>query len=127
MADLKVNDGGTVKTPERIFVVGASNTLFQVNYVIANNASQTPVTVWDAIFTTTYRLLLRLHHLQLLLRRQGTLPKLQLHRLLQGLTRVNRHPLRLTTLDRSSDADYFKTSKSTTTTFGTSNTTSLLL
>ena len=53
MADLKVNDGGTVKTPERIFVVGASNTLFQVNYVIANNASQTPVTVWDAIFTTS--------------------------------------------------------------------------
>ena len=53
MADLKVNDGGTVKTPERIFVVGVSNTLFQVNYVIANNASQTPVTVWDAIFTTS--------------------------------------------------------------------------
>ena len=53
MADLKVNDGGTAKTPERIFTVGASNTLFQVNYVIANNASQTPVTVWDAIFTTS--------------------------------------------------------------------------
>ena len=51
MADLKVNDGGTVKTPERIFVIGASNTLFQVNYV-ANNASQTPVTA-DAIFTTS--------------------------------------------------------------------------
>ena len=53
MADLKVNDGGTVKTPERIFTVGANNTLFQVNYVIVNNASQTPVTVWDAIFTTS--------------------------------------------------------------------------
>ena len=53
MADLKVNDGGTVKTPERIFTVGASNTLYQVNYVVANNASQTPVTVWDAIFTTS--------------------------------------------------------------------------
>ena len=52
MADLKVNDGGTVKTPERIFTVGASNTLYQVNYVVANNASQTPVTVWDAIYTT---------------------------------------------------------------------------
>ncbi len=52
MADLKVNDGGTAKTPERIFTVGASNTLYQVNYVIANNASQTPVTVWDAIFQT---------------------------------------------------------------------------
>lgn len=53
MADLKVNDGGTVKTPERIFTVGASNTLYQVNYVVANNASQTPVTVWDAIFATS--------------------------------------------------------------------------
>ena len=97
MADLKVNDGGTVKTPERIFVVGASNTLFQVNYVIANNASQTPpVTVWDAIFTTSRTTSFTTStSFTTTFATTKTLPELRLHRLLQDLTRANRHLLRL--------------------------------
>ena len=52
MTDLKVNHNGTLKTPERVFTKGYSGTLYQVNYVVANNASQSPVTVWNAVFTT---------------------------------------------------------------------------
>ena len=50
---LKVNHAGTVKEPERIFAKGDSGTIFQVNYVLVNNASNVPTTAWTAIYTTS--------------------------------------------------------------------------
>lgn len=50
---IKVKHSGTIKDAEQIFVKGDQGTLYQVNYAMVNNASQTPVTVWDAIFATS--------------------------------------------------------------------------
>lgn len=127
MADLKVNDGGTAKTPERIFTVGANNTLFQVNYVIANNASQTPVTVWDAIFTTsrTTSFTTSTSFTTTFSTTGGTTQTTTTSFATSFDTSQSTSASTTTSFNTSqSTTTTFSTSKNTTTTFGTSNTTS---
>ena len=53
MVSLKVWNGSALKDPDMIIAKGSTDTLFEVNYVVVNNSSQTPVTVWQAISQTT--------------------------------------------------------------------------
>ena len=48
MPTIYVNDSGTLKEPERIFIHGNNGTIRQVNYIIINNAG-TLATAWSAI------------------------------------------------------------------------------
>lgn len=53
MVSLKVWNGSALKDPDMIIAKGSTDTLFEVNYVVVNNSSQNPVTVWQAISQTT--------------------------------------------------------------------------
>lgn len=53
MVSLKVWNGSALKDPDMIIAKGNTDTLFEVNYVVVNNSSQNPVTVWQAISQTT--------------------------------------------------------------------------
>jgi len=53
VVSLKVWNGSALKDPDMIIAKGSTDTLFEVNYVVVNNSSQNPVTVWQAISQTT--------------------------------------------------------------------------
>jgi len=53
VVSLKVWSGSALKDPDMIIAKGNADTLFEVNYVVVNNSSQNPVTVWQAISQTT--------------------------------------------------------------------------
>ena len=96
MVSLKVWNGSALKDPDMIIAKGSTDTLFEVNYVVVNNSSQNPVTVWQAISQTT---------------RSTT-------------TTFDTSQSTTTTFDTSNaTTTTFSTSNSTTTTFNTSNST----
>ena len=96
MVSLKVWNGSALKDPDMIIAKGSTDTLFEVNYVVVNNSSQNPVTVWQAISQTT---------------RSTT-------------TTFNTSNATTTTFDTSNaTTTTFSTSKSTTTSFNTSRST----
>lgn len=96
MVSLKVWNGSALKDPDMIIAKGSTDTLFEVNYVVVNNSSQNPVTVWQAISQTT---------------RSTT-------------TTFNTSNATTTTFDTSNaTTTTFSTSKSTTTSFNTTRST----